>query len=192
MRKVLVYSIYIVLLFYVAGCSRSESPAAETFTQPVSEEPTIEELTEQPDNDEIISSPFSEPDAEMDSEPVSEPVTEVTYDEDELNDALNTADTIMSAYCGDNYSLSLKDNMLVVNLWQDGIYAGVCAVCDGLRPKSDWDKMVEGMMPLVDALDERFMPYGIDVNFNVLNDTNKEKSLLSFLNGTKVYDVLDE
>lgn len=38
---------------------------------------------------------------------------------------------------------------------------------------------------------DNFEPYGVDVNVNVLNDTNKDNVLLSFLNGVKFYDAVD-
>jgi len=113
-------------------------------------------------------------------------------DEDEIKSLIAAAEVVLKKNFGDNYNISYEGNAVTINLWQPGITAGAVGVKSGTVSKSDWNYMVGGVESMSNSVYKYFKPYGIDVIVNVLNDVNKENTLLSFIDGVKFYDILDD
>lgn len=84
---------------------------------------------------------------------------------------------------------------LVANVWVDGgaeAIAGIQASGDG-ADDPDWVKVKEGTLAIEKSLRETMNAFGysdIPLLFNVLNDLDHDKTVLSVLNGEIVFDVL--
>ena len=52
--------------------------------------------------------------------------------------------------------------------------------------------MVDNMQYMSNSIYDAYKPYDVDVAINIVNDQNKENTLVTFLDGIKVYDALDE
>ncbi len=92
----------------------------------------------------------------------------------------------------DNYTISYDDNMVTINVWQEGVAMGAAGVKTGLVDRSEWDTMVDNMQYMSNSIYDAYKPYDVDVAINIVNDQNKENTLVTFLDGIKVYDALDE
>ena len=113
-------------------------------------------------------------------------------DEEMINSLIALSKVVLNENFGDNYNISYEDNMVTINIWQEGITLGALGVQAGTVSKSTWKKMVDGVQSMSKSVYKNFEPYGVHVNVNVLNDVNKENTLLSFLDGVKFYDALEE
>lgn len=134
----------------------------------------------------------SDTDATLDSAETTS--TETTLpDEDQISALVAAADIILEQNFGDDYTISYdeEEKMVTINVWKDGVAAGAIGVQAGTVSKGDWTAMVDGLQSMSESVYDNFEPYGVNVNVNVLNDTNKDNTLLSFLNGVKFYDAVD-
>ena len=90
----------------------------------------------------------------------------------------------------DNYTIVKEDNVVTISLWSDGIaYASIYAAQDkGYR--QDWDSLLHSLKGMSETIYDAYEPYGYSVVINVLNDLNKEKVLISYMNGVLIYDTV--
>lgn len=114
-------------------------------------------------------------------------------DEEQIKMLVAASEIILKQNFGDDYNISYDAaaKMVTINVWKDGIAAGAMGVQAGTVSKSDWTTMVNGVQSMAKSVYGNFEPYGVSVNVNVLNDINKDNTLLSFLNGVKFYDAVD-
>lgn len=120
--------------------------------------------------------------------------TETTLtDEEQIKTLVAASEIILKQNFGDDYNISYDEatKIVTINVWKDGIAAGAMGVQAGTVSKSDWTTMVNGVQTMAKSVYSNFEPYGVNVNVNVLNDINKDNTLLSFLNGVKFYDAVD-
>lgn len=122
----------------------------------------------------------------------SKSTEKVTADEATLDLLVAASEVVLSKSFGKNYTISRKDSLVTINVWQDGVAMGAAGVEAGLLDKKEWTTMTKSVQKVAESMYSAYEPYGVSVNFNVLNDTNKDNILLSYLNGVKVYDVLDK
>ena len=120
---------------------------------------------------------------------------ESSLDKNSNNDAdiellISASEEILKKGFEDHYTISREDDVIVINLWKEGVSQGAVSVKYGLIDKKEWDNMITGLQSLAQSIYKVFEPYGIDVNVNVLNDENKNNTLLMFYNGVKVYDAV--
>ena len=115
-----------------------------------------------------------------------------TYDVENIELLMAASEIMLSKSFGKNYSVSRKDNLVIINVWQDGMAAGVVGVQAGLVDKKEWTDMTKSIQSFAETIYEQFEPYGANVNVNVLNDMNTDNTLLTYLNGVKFYDILDQ
>lgn len=168
-------------------------PEAEPELTPETE-PTPEQEPEPVPEPEPEPEPVPEPEPEPEPEPVPEP-------EPEGNLALSVDACVglvklscQSAF-DDRYSVMVKDNLVTVNVWQDGIAAG--AVFAGAGDETNlaaWQTMRDGIITFQTGLQSIFDESGhseMQVAVNVLNDLSKDKTLLTAAFGTIIYDSVN-
>lgn len=85
---------------------------------------------------------------------------------------------------------------LIANVWMDGLTEELYAVKDhgGESPES-WENVKVSMVNLAESLCNVLSTYGqedFELRLNILNDTNHENVLLSILDDTITYDVMEE
>lgn len=115
-----------------------------------------------------------------------------TYDVEKIEIMMAATEILLSKNFGKNYSVSRKDNLVIINVWQDGMATGAVGVQAGLIDKREWTNMTKSIQSFSKSIYEEFEPYGANVNVNVLNDMNTDNILITYLNGVKFYDVLDQ
>lgn len=94
-----------------------------------------------------------------------------------------------------NYYTEWNNNTYIVNVWAEGIAEEVVYAKLGDEELLNiWNtKLVDETCSLSTTIKETALTNGlnIDVQINVLNDTNLDKVLLTVLNGEVLYDVLN-
>ena len=94
-----------------------------------------------------------------------------------------------------NYYTEWNNNTYIVNVWVKGVSeAVVYAKLGNEELLNIWNtKVVNGACSMSTTIKETALTNGlnIDVQINVLNDTNLDNVLLTVLNGEVLYDVLN-
>ena len=95
---------------------------------------------------------------------------------------------------GNNYYTEWNKNTYIVNVWAEGTAeAAVYAKLGNEEVLNSWTEVVDATCSMSTTLKETALTNGlnIDVQINVLNDTNLDKVLLTVLNGEVLYDVVN-
>lgn len=101
---------------------------------------------------------------------------------------------LAKAYGKNNYYTKWNNNTYIINVWSKGITEEVVyAKLGDEELLNSWTKFVDEVCSLSTTIKETALTNGlnIDVQINVLNDTNLDKVLLTVLNGEVLYDVLN-
>lgn len=96
----------------------------------------------------------------------------------------------------DSFEIKKKDNIVHINIWQDGLAFEATLAKEGYEEnKEKWEDMKDNAEYMSESLTKLMKTTGIKdghVAVNVLNDQNKDNTLLSYLDGECVYDAMDE
>ena len=101
---------------------------------------------------------------------------------------------LAKTYGENNYYTKWDNNTYIINVWVKGTAAGaVYAKLGNEECLNSWTKIVDATCSTSTTLKETALTNGlnIDVQINVLNDTNLDKVLLTVLNGEVLYDVVN-
>ena len=102
--------------------------------------------------------------------------------------------SLAKAYGENNYYTEWNNNTYIINVWAKGIAeATVYAKLGNEEVLNTWTKFVDAACSMSTNIKETALTNGlnIDVQVNVLNDTNRDKVLLTVLNGEVLYDVVN-
>lgn len=111
---------------------------------------------------------------------------------DAFVDALKS--TLSSSY-GDHYTVDDDGKTLTISIWQDGVAKEAEYVLSGSQDSAaSWDGLKESLQSLALTCFQKANSENPErhVVLNVLNDQNTENVLLSYLDGTCVYDVVQQ
>ena len=182
--------VVIILLCAITGNDGETSEAPETapptevieITEPmaIETEKEAEVIEEEPKETEVSAEPTEETSGEWN----------VTID-----DAMALLRLSLKGNY-DNYEVYNKDDMIFVNVWLDGLANETYMdMLNGGKYKESWDNMVESMQDLCTAyckvVNEDMGLSNVSITFNLLNDTNKDLTLLSITNGIVFYDSVN-
>ena len=95
---------------------------------------------------------------------------------------------------GNNYYTEWNKNTYIINVWAEGTAeAAVYAKLGNEEVLNSWTKLVDATCSTSTTLKETALTNGlnIDVQINILNDTNLDRVLLTVFNGEVSYDVLN-
>ena len=102
---------------------------------------------------------------------------------------------LAKAYGENNYYTEWNNDTYIVNVWTEGLSEGIFyAKLGNEELLNTWNiTVVDAICSLSTTIKEAASTNGlnIDVQINVLNDTNLDKVLLTVLNGEVLYDVLN-
>lgn len=100
-------------------------------------------------------------------------------------------ETLQNSY-GDHYSIDDDGTTLTISIWQDGVASEAEYVIAGSESADAWDGLKESLQNLSITCFEQANSASPErhVVLNVLNDQNTENVLLSYLDGSCVYDVV--
>lgn len=160
-----------------------ESQGAEDTEGPESEGP--EEI------DPPTAAPTKEPEKLQSEAPEVEPPTN-----GDLDLAMSILRTTLSENFGENnYTLEYDNTGATINIWDDGVALGSALAASGDKSAiSAWETMVDGQKFLCNSVSEQVGNLGVQnyiVMVNVLNDLDKDKTILSIMNGAVVYDAVN-
>ena len=140
-------------------------------------------------------------DSTEEPKPTSQPETTAAVETAEASSAndntLNAAVDMIKMILKDNYEnyeISSTNDMIVVNIWDDGIaVASTIAASGDEESKAAWDTMVESQVNACKSMREFVDTAGLNdvtVMINVLNDLDKDKTLLSIADGIVIYNAV--
>lgn len=93
-----------------------------------------------------------------------------------------------------NSDIFLENNIIYINVWMDGIAAGAMYAKSGNQENLDaWNDMKDSQAAFCDSICELVETAGhpeLSVAFNLLNDMDTSKVLLTILNGVDIYDYV--
>ena len=175
-----------IIIFLAIGAignsGESDEPTEDDISVMATE--TTSEVTEE-STEETAGEPFEEP-----SECTEE--TTATVSDETVLFMIKYA--VSSAY--ENYTVTLEDGILTINVWTDGIaYGAALAMAGDQNMIAEWDSMVENMKVLCNTTTDTIRGmgrYDIVVVYNVLNDLDTKNVLLSILAGEVFYDAVHE
>lgn len=102
---------------------------------------------------------------------------------------------LAKAYGENNYYTEWNNDTYIVNVWTEGLSEGIFyAKLGNEELLNTWNiTIVDAICSLSTTIKEAASTNGlnIDVQINVLNDTNLDKVLLTVLNGEVLYDVVN-
>ena len=129
------------------------------------------------------------------TEPSETTVAAATSSSEEIDNAVTMIESILKEHY-DNYTISHEDNIITISIWQDGIAMGALLASQGNEQcKSAWDEMVENIKGLCTSVCEFVDTLGLDdvyVVVNILNDGNTENVLLTVMEGSVIYDSVND
>lgn len=106
---------------------------------------------------------------------------------------------LIQSFGEDNYNITCdRDNKIIyLNVWYDGIIAELTAIklSGGDATDEDWMLMKKSIVNNAKSVCNFMAECGYEdynLSFNVLNDMNHDNILLSVVNSTIIYDVLEE
>lgn len=184
MKKAVCIILTFVMALSLAACG---SPGSSAPTQAAeTKAPTVAATTEVP-------APATEA-------PTTEASTAETYpDADSASsEDLDVAVLLIESVMKDsfkNYEVYHESGVIIINVWDDGIAAGAILAADGDEEcVSAWNDLVENQKEFCLSVCDFVDTLGLDgttVMINVLNDENKENTLLSIADGVVVYDYVN-
>lgn len=189
-----------LFLIFVGGAaapdqSAEAEPESEVIAQE-QEEPeeaekpaVVQEELEQPEESEAPESENLETPGESDdkAEDPSEPSA--------LDGVMTSVQDSLEENFAGNYSFSYDETGAILDIWSDGIAAGVAAALNGDRESQEaWGELLYNLSQASEAIYETAESVGYTeytVGVNVLNDQNKDAMLAMILNGEIVYTAAD-
>lgn len=181
----LVAIIVVVLLFIIWPTSKDTDKEPEPTATPVATEAPTPEPTEEP-----TPAPTEEPaeEAPESAEPVSmadiKPLLEVALK--------NSFDN----YTIDLETIESEDDAINISIWNDGLAGGAVLAAAGNTEAIDgWNNTRQNIIDMCDSSIQLAEAAGKDdaiIIFNVLNDNDTSKVLLSVVNGAVLYDCVNQ
>ena len=96
----------------------------------------------------------------------------------------------------ENYEISHSDNIITINVWQEGVAVGAALAIAGDEDCLDaWNVLLENQVYCCETILELVQTLGLKdtaVVLNVLNDDNLENVLLSTVNGIVYYNIVED
>ena len=182
--------VVIILLCAITGNDGRSSEAPETapptevieITEPmaIETEKEAEVIEEEPKETEVSTEPTEEMSGERNAT---------------IDDAMALLRLSLKGNFN-KYEVYNEGDMIFVNVWEDGLALQMgMATLNGEDYKDEWDNMVENMqatsVTCCRVVSEDIGLSNVSITFNLLNDTNKDLTLLSITNGIVFYDSVN-
>ena len=182
--------VVIILLCAITGNDGRSSEAPETapptevieITEPmaIETEKEAEVIEEEPKETEVSTEPTEEMSGERNAT---------------IDDAMALLRLSLKGNFN-KYEVYNEGDMIFVNVWEDGLALQMgMATLNGEDYKEEWDNMVENMqatcVTCCRVVSEDIGLSNVSITFNLLNDINKDLTLLSITNGIVFYDSVN-
>ena len=113
--------------------------------------------------------------------------------------SIDTALMLIDSVMKDNfkhYDISYEDEMVTIDVWDDGIAMGVTLAANGNKDfQNSWNTVVTNQLEFCDSVQTLLETLGlgnVSVFINILNDGNLDNVLLSVWNGVVLYNALTD
>ena len=200
-----VVSLFLMALFSPDDSKPSESsmvevsrdvPAADTSTDAGTDHPAdAASVSAASEPAAEISADISREEPAVDSADVSpDDLSSYSYEE-RYAIYIAAVRLILEKNYGDNLSFNDNEDAIIINIWNNGVTLGALAAIGADDSARDsWQGMSASIQHLSQSLYNSAVNYGIDkpIMVNVLNDANKDRILLSYVNGVLVYDIVQD
>lgn len=183
-------NIIIPVVFFVAAVMAAPNNTASQKT----EEP---EPTATP---EATATPEPTPEITATPEPTEEPLQETSDSTDNSDMKFFAAIVEYAAsqsYAEDKYKVDYDDSGITLSVWGDNLAMGATLASSGdENAKAEWESsVVEPFVEMNKQIVEQAKQNGLDdaiIMTNIINDLNQDNTLLSVLNGTVIYDCVND
>lgn len=182
-------NIIIPAVFFVAAVMAAPNTASQKAEEPA---PTAAP--------EVTATPEPTPEITATPEPTEEPLQETSDSTDNSDMKFFAAIVEYAAsqsYAEDKYKVDYDDSGITLSVWGDNLAMGAALASSGdENAKQEWESsVVDPFVELNKQLVEQAKQNGLDdavIMTNVLNDANLDNTLLSVLNGTVIYDCVND
>lgn len=121
--------------------------------------------------------------------------TEKPKDDENLALYMAVLQAALNQGFGDNYEIDYEDDMIIVKTWKDGVAFGVMLAQSGDQEfQNSWHTIVESLCSLAEVMHKELENFNLTnkhISIHLLNDLDKEKVLLSVLDGEVFYDAVN-
>lgn len=182
--------VIIVLLCAITGNDGETSEAPETAPPTEVIENTEPMAIETEKEVEVIEEEPKE--TEVSTEPTGETMEGISYTIDDATFLLRLS--MKDSF--ENYEVVNDGEAIFINVWDEGLSLNMgLATLNGEEYKEEWDNMVESMKEMCSmaysVVNEDMGLGNVPVTLNLLNDMNKDLTLLSITNGVVFYDSVN-
>lgn len=207
-----VITLAISLIFFVTGQKTDTTENRLEVSTSIASEENIEEKTK-PEESEPASEPEPEPGpetlkveaAEEEEEKEAKPETEKDKtdayenlsEEDRIQLYITTAKIVLNQYFDEEHYEIKKsnDSVITVSVWQEGVVQeATMAKLGNDKYLKDWEEIKEIFKGTSKDFSEAKTTMGLEnyiVMLNLVNDENHDNMLLSYANGTLIYDFVN-
>lgn len=149
---------------------------------------------------EATATPEPTPEITATPEPTEEPLQETSDSTDNSDMKFFAAIVEYAAsqsYAEDKYKVEYDDSGITLSVWGDNLAMGATLASSGdENAKAEWESsVVEPFVEMNKQIVEQAKQNGLDdaiIMTNILNDINQDNTLLSVLNGTVIYDCVND
>lgn len=182
--------VIIVLLCAITGNDGETSEAPETAPPTEVIENTEPMAIETENEVEVIEEEPKE--TEVSTEPTGETMEGISYTIDDATFLLRLS--MKDSF--ENYEVVNDGEAIFINVWDEGLSLNMgLATLNGEEYKEEWDNMAESMKEMCSmaysVVNEDMGLGNVPVTLNLLNDMNKDLTLLSITNGVVFYDSVN-
>ena len=182
--------VVIILLCAITGNDGETSEAPETAPPTEVIEITEPMAIETEKEAEVIEEEPKE--TEVSTEPTGETMEGISYTIDDATFLLRLS--MKDSF--ENYEVVNDGKAIFINVWDEGLSLNMgLATLNGEEYKEEWDNMVESMKEMCSmaysVVNEDMGLSNVPVTLNLLNDMNKDLTLLSITNGVVFYDSVN-
>lgn len=182
--------VIIVLLCAITSNDGETSEAPETAPPTEVIEITEPMAIETEKEAEVIEEEPKE--TEVSTEPTGKTMEGISYTIDDATFLLRLS--MKDSF--ENYEVVNDGEAIFINVWDEGLSLNMgLATLNGEEYKEEWDNMVESMKEMCSmaysVVNEDMGLGNVPVTLNLLNDINKDLTLLSITNGVVYYDSVN-
>lgn len=142
---------------------------------------------------EKVTEPPTEPETEAKKADNNNSKADIELDRDTIKKVLETS--MAQGFDEDSFSVDYNEELdsYVISMWQENFTAMIALSKDDPSVKENWDTMVETLTSTSEQMLEsvRTMDPDANITINILNDINKDNTLLMIYNGAVVYNELE-
>ncbi len=114
-------------------------------------------------------------------------------DKSRIDDAIAYADSVLSENFADCYEISCEDDVININIWQDGVAANAILASAGNTSSANaWEIIKSASQSISSSVYKKVDGTNAHVVVNILNNQNHDNTLLTYMDGSLAYDSVSQ